>query len=38
MGAGCNEQLAHERRDNDEPHGDEAKPCDRVFVGAELHG
>ncbi|OAJ53208.1 hypothetical protein A6V36_12750 [Paraburkholderia ginsengiterrae] len=37
IGAGRNEQLTHERRENDEPHGDEAKPCDRVFVGAELH-
>lgn len=37
IGAGRNEQLTHERRENDEPHGDEAKPCDRVFVGAEFH-
>lgn len=28
IGAGRNEQLTHERRENDEPHGDEAKPCD----------
>ncbi|AXL48762.1 hypothetical protein DSC91_000289 [Paraburkholderia caffeinilytica] len=38
VGAGRNEQLTHERRENDEPHGDEAKPCDSVLVGAELHG
>lgn len=38
IGAGRNEQLTHERRENDEPHGDEAKPCDSVFMGAELHG
>ncbi len=38
IGAGGNEQLAHERRENDKPHGDKAKPCDRVFVGAGLHG
>ena len=38
IGAGRNEQLTHERRKNHKPHGDEAKPCDRVFVGAELHG
>jgi hypothetical protein len=38
IGAGRNAQLTHERRENDEPHGDEAKPCDSVFVGAELHG
>lgn len=38
IGAGRNEQLTHERRENDKPHGDEAKPCDSVFVDAELHG
>ncbi|CAE6824375.1 hypothetical protein R69888_06262 [Paraburkholderia haematera] len=28
IGAGRNEQLTHKRRENDEPHGDKAKPCD----------
>ncbi|TDN67108.1 hypothetical protein B0G77_0335 [Paraburkholderia sp. BL10I2N1] len=37
IGAGREHQLTHERRENHKPHGDEAKPCDRVDAGANLH-
>jgi hypothetical protein len=37
IGAGRDNQLTHERRENHKPHGDEAKPCDSVDAGANLH-
>jgi hypothetical protein len=37
VGAARFEQLTHERREHDEPHGDEAKPCGQVIARASSH-
>ena len=32
-----NDELADQRREHDEPHGDEAKPCGKVLAGVQSH-
>ena len=35
---GRDDQLTHDWREHDQPHGDQAKPCGQVFAGEGRHG